>query len=142
MRPVFKLFAYALSSLLSALSADAQEQDAIFADYNAMRSEMDRLIQKRNIQDLMLRFGGADEMTIQQLDNLDAQVDRLYPDDFQNVAVIRRVTLENGFSQELLAYWTGYSYLYAYVFYHDRGDEVISINFRFNSDFATLSGLF
>jgi hypothetical protein len=72
---------------------------------------------------------------------LDAQVEQLYPQDLEHVAVIRRVAHENGFSQELLAYWTGTAYLYAYVLFHEVDGQVVAINFRFNSDFSTLNAL-
>lgn len=131
-----------IPALIACLATPTLAQEPIFENYDAMRYEMDRLMQDRNIQELMVRFGGADEMTREQLDRLDAQVEQLYPYDFDNVAVIRRGSLENQFQQELLAYWTGIAYVYAYVLYHDRGDELVAINFRFNSDFVTLNSLF
>lgn len=127
--------------LMLAAPASAQ-QDSIFDSYAAMRAEMDALISSRRIEDLMLRFGGADEMTVQQLRSLDAQVEQLYTQDFRHVEVIRSVAHQNGFHQELLAYWTGTAYLYAYVFYHQTEGKVVSINFRFDSNFAKLNALF
>ncbi|MFW2544514.1 hypothetical protein ACN2XU_17905 [Primorskyibacter sp. 2E107] len=136
------LQSFCLAAVALTTPATAQQGEPVFACYDDMRGVMDRLITTRQIQDLMLRFGGGDEMTESQLDALDASVERLYPQDFENVATLRRIVHENGFVEELLAYWTGYTYLYAYVFYHDRGEEVVSINFRFNSDYAKLTGLF
>lgn len=120
----------------------AQQEDAVFASYDAMRAEMDQAIRERRIEDLMIRFGGADEMTVEQLRSLDRQVEQLFPDDFENVALLRRVQHNNGFAQEIIAYWTGTSYLYAYVFYHNTGRDTVSINFRFNTDFTKLNSLF
>ncbi|WP_299922224.1 hypothetical protein [uncultured Pelagimonas sp.] len=134
------LVAGALLCLASAVSA--QENEPIFDTYESMRAEMDRLMVTRDIQTLMLSFGGGDEMTPQQLNQLDVQVEQLYPVDFQNVAVVRKGNLQGGFHQELLAYWTGTFYIYAYVLYHDRGSDVVSVNFRFNSDFSALNSLF
>ncbi len=129
-------------ALILATATPLAAQDAYFQSYDAMRGEMDAMIMARETQALMLRFGGADEMTEVQLDNLDVQVDQLYPNRLDNVALIRRVEHDNGFVQELIAYWEDWRYLYAYVFYHVRDDAVISINFRFNSDFAKLNPLF
>lgn len=120
----------------------AQQEDAVFASYDAMRAEMDQAIRERRIEDLMIRFGGADEMTVEQLRSLDRQVEQLFPDDFENVALLRREQHNNGFAQEIIAYWTGTSYLYAYVFYHNTGRDTVSINFRFNTDFTKLNSLF
>lgn len=132
----------AAAALCLASAVSAQSNEPVFSSYEAMRTEMDRLIVTRDIQNLMLSFGGGDEMTPQQLNQLDIQVDQLFPIDFQNVAVIRKGVLEGGFHQELLAYWVGTYYIYAYVLYHDRGNDIVSINFRFNSDFSTLNSLF
>ncbi|MBO9464624.1 hypothetical protein J7443_05235 [Tropicibacter sp. R15_0] len=131
-----------LTAIVLTLPLQAQAQDPVFASYDEMRDEMDRMMVTRDIQSLMLRFGGSDEMTPQQLDQLAAQVEQIYPTDFENVVVIRKGDLQGGFQQELIAYWTGLSYVYAYVLYHDLGDRVVAINFRFNSDFSTLNSLF
>lgn len=131
-----------IAALIACSATTAVAQEPIFDTYDTMRGEMDRLMMARDIPDLMVKFGGADEMTKEQLSRLDMQVEQLYPNDFKNVAVIRRGTLGAGFQQELLAYWTGIAYVYAYVLYHDRGSETVAINFRFNSDFDTLNGLF
>ncbi|PYG31891.1 hypothetical protein [Pelagimonas varians] len=131
-----------IAALITSIATSVGAQEPIFDNYISMRGEMDRLMMNRNIPELMIKFGGADEMTKEQLDRLDAQVGQLYPNDFEHVAVIRRGALEGGFQQELLSYWTGIAYVYAYVLYHDRGNEMVAINFRFNSDFTTLNSLF
>ena len=129
-------------ALAACLATPAVAQDPVFDSYDAMRAEMDALLMRRDIQPLMLRFGGADQMTQAQLDQLDTQVEQIFPQDFENVVLLRRTALENGFAQEIVAYWTGLSYVYAYVFYHERDGRVVSINYRFNSDFNALNGLF
>ena len=77
-----------LIALAACLATPAFAQDPVFDSYDAMRAEMDDLLMRRDIQPLMLRFGGGDEMTRPQLDQLDAQVEQLYPQDFENAAVI------------------------------------------------------
>ncbi|MDJ0823715.1 MAG: hypothetical protein QNJ09_18145 [Paracoccaceae bacterium] len=124
------------------MAVPAAAQDAVFDSYDALRDKLDSLMMAREIEELMIAFGGADEMTIQQLQNLDMQVEGIYPENFTDVAIIRRTAHENGWRQELLAYWTGLSYIYAYVLVHDTGQNVIAVNFRFNSDFAELNALF
>lgn len=136
-----KHLVYAACLFALATPAMAHAEDSIFDSYEAMRRDMDALVSQRNIEDLMIRFGGADEMTIEQLRTLDAQVEQVYPQDFTNVAVMRRVS-HGDFHQELLAYWTGTAYIYTYVFYHVVDDHVVAINFRFNSDFSKLNALF
>ncbi len=126
--------------LLATLPARAQ--DGTFVSYDAMRAAMDGLLMSRQIAQVMITFGGADEMTPQQLQNLEAQVRQIYTQDLTNKAVLRRVDHGNGFHQEIVAYWTGTNYLYAYVFGHDAETGYVSINFRFNSDFVKLNQLF
>ena len=130
------------TTLALLLAVPAAAQDAVFDSYDALRERMDSLIMTREIEELMIAFGGADEMTMQQLQNLDGQVENIYPQNFTNVAIIRRAAHENGWRQELLAYWVGVSYIYAYVLIHETGQNVIAVNFRFNSDFSELNTLF
>lgn len=136
-----KSLAALFTTLLLAFPAQAH-QDALFDSYDAMRGEMERLVKGREIEDLMVRFGGTDEMTIEQLRSLDAQVEQLYLEDFEQSMLLRKVSHGEGFHQELWAYWTGTAYLFVYVFYHQTDDAVVSINFRFNSDFVKLNSLF
>ncbi|MGH1414743.1 MAG: hypothetical protein ACRBB0_14740 [Pelagimonas sp.] len=136
-------FANLVAGLLIWLATTvAAQEEPVFKDYETMRREMDQLMVTRDIPKLMLRFGGGDEMTPQQLEQLDTQVKQLFPDDFQNVAVMRKGELQGGFHQELIAYWNGFSYIYAYVLYHQRASDVVSLNFRFNSNFSSLNSLF
>jgi hypothetical protein len=94
-RLVAPLIALALTAPLPVL---AHENDAVFDSYEVMRAVMDALIKAREVEDLMLRFGGAHEMTTEQLQSLDAQVEQIYPEDFENTAVLRRDSHENGFA--------------------------------------------
>ena len=55
---------------------------------------------------------------------------------------MRHAELENGWSQEVISYWTGVDYVYAYILMHDREDAFVAVNFRFNSDFSALNALF
>lgn len=118
-----------------AMPALAQSGDGVFRNYEDLKQTMDQHIQAREIKAVMLKFGGADEMTVQQLDNLEARVRQIYPTNLENSATILIKTLDNGFRQELHAYWTGLDYMYTYLLIHDRDNAVVSINFQFNSDF-------
>jgi len=48
----------------------------------------------------------------------------------------------NGWRQELYVYWSGLSYLYAYVLMHDQGHRTIAVHFQFNTDFDKLKSHF
>lgn len=116
--------------------------DGYFNSYEDMRKTLDENAKSRNFKDLLIDFGGADEMTVAQLNQLQSQVRTIYTSDFENVTVVRRAELENGWSQELIAYWTNAEYIYVYVLLHDRGDIIAAVATRFNSDFDALNALF
>jgi len=124
--------------------ATAQEgAEPVFGSYTEMRGTLDELMSKRQIADLLTAFGGADEMSLQDMTGLETQVRNIFPVDFENSAVMLRDEMENGFNQELIAYWTGPAYIYARLLWHERpGGEVISIKMVFNSDPDVLIPLF
>jgi hypothetical protein len=135
---VLALFA----SVPQALSAQT-EGEAVFASYDDMRATLDDLVSKRNVADLLTAFGGADEMTPQDMFVLETQVRNIFPDDFENAAVMIRQEMENGFNQDLIAYWTGVAYIYVRVLWHQRPEGgVVAINMTFNSDPDVLIPLF
>jgi hypothetical protein len=125
-------------------AASAQtETPPVFDSYEDMRGTLDDLMSKRQIADLLTAFGGGDEMSFQDMTGLETQVRNVFPDDFENAATMMRQEMENGFSQELIAYWTGISYIYARVLWHQLpSGEVVSIKLLFNSDPDELIPLF
>jgi hypothetical protein len=135
---VLALFAW----VPQALSAQT-EGEAVFASYDDMRATLDDLVSKRNVADLLTAFGGADEMTPQDMFVLETQVRNIFPDDFENAALMIRQEMENGFNQDLIAYWTGVAYIYVRVLWHQRPEGgVVAINMTFNSDPDVLIPLF
>ncbi|KPQ15884.1 MAG: hypothetical protein HLUCCO18_10225 [Rhodobacteraceae bacterium HLUCCO18] len=122
----------------------AQTEDApVFANYEEMRGTLDDLMSKRRITDLLVAFGGADEMTQQDMFGLETQVRNIFPDDFENSALMMRREMENGFAQDLVAYWTGTAYIYARILWHQRPEgDVLAISMTFNSDPDVLIPLF
>lgn len=128
--------------LLGGQGALAQHQDGVFSDYDSLVATMDELVKERRISDLMLAFGGSDEMTEVELQQLEARVRSIFPQDFVHRERVRVQMLENNFRQELWAFYTGSGYLYTYLVIHDRKDRTLSLSFKFNTDFNTLNGLF
>ena len=61
---------------IAVLPVPSRAQDGVFVSYEAMRATLDGLMKSRSIADLMIVFGGADEMTEQQLAGLEGQVQR------------------------------------------------------------------
>lgn len=133
----FAIFvSFCLGLCLPPVNASAQGPDtAVFAGYDQMRAQLDDLIFKRRIADLLTVFGGADEMSPQDMTALEAQVRRLFPEDFTTASVVQRQQMLNGFAQEMIAYHNGNAYIYVRVLWHDRGPgDFVSINMTFNSN--------
>ena len=136
---------YFLGLILScclAFPGFAQSDEPIFDSYETLRATLDGHIMRREIADVMRAFGGSDEMTEQELAALEGRVQALFPENFTNVDVLKVDEMGAGWRQELYAYWGGIRYLYAYVLLHDRGDSVVSVHFRFNTEFDVLNANF
>ncbi len=125
-------------SLFLALPVMAQHQNAMFRDYEDMREVLDRLMMNREIEGVMRAFGASDEMSDEQLKNLEIRVRDIFPYDFRHVDVLKRDDMGNGWKRELYAYWGGTAYIYATVLFHERKGELIAINFTFNTDIDEL----
>lgn len=124
-------FMVVLFSLFTATSAMAGNK--IFKDYNDYRSFADPLILERNFVPLVKALGGEDEYTDEQLDRLEMQLLVALPKNFSDVAVVKRVELEEGFSQEMRAYWnSNNSYVFYYSFLQQRKDGLIVLKFKIN----------
>lgn len=114
------------------------QQEPVFGSYEEMRATLDPLMKSREIKRMMLRFGGADEIEQEQLEQLETRVRAIISHDLEHVDMLMRQDMGNGWAQELYAYWGGLSYIYVYVLLHDRGDEFVVINIKFNTDFDAL----
>lgn len=125
-------------SLLAPTAAPAQDVESVFRDYAHMREVLDGLVKKRQIADVMRAFGASDEMTKEELANLEQRVRAIFKTDFENVDMLRKIDMGNGWNHELYAYWTGLSYLYVSVLYHQRTNELVAINFKFNTEYDEL----
>ncbi|QBY00554.1 hypothetical protein E2K80_07220 [Rhodophyticola sp. CCM32] len=128
------LFGVALC--LSPLTTLAQSQiPGVFRDYQTMRGVLDELVNSRSIILLMEAFGGAGEISPQDMIALEAQMRSVYPSDFIDHALMREAETAPGFRQQLIAYWDqDYKYVYVHLVLHDRGDELVAIQMSFNSD--------
>lgn len=128
-----------LAAVFCLICGPLMAQDGVFRDYEHLRGTLDPLMKSRQIADVLRTFGGSDEMTPEQLGALGERVRTYYKKDFEEVALVKRAEMANGWRQELLAYWTGYSYVYVYMLLHQRQDEIVSVHFKFNSDFDEIN---
>jgi hypothetical protein len=116
-----RLFALPLLLLLLAAQPSAAQPDANrFASHGDMRATLDGLVSTRRIANLLTAFGGADEMSREEMSALEGRVRLLFPSDFASSAVMVRQNMKNGFHQELIAYWTDLSDICVRILWHER----------------------
>ena len=126
---------YVLAFLAFLIAGPVWADGGVFRSYQDLRSQLDPLMKSRQIAKVMILFGGADEMTSQELEALDERAKTYFKRDFEEVALIKRAEHLNGWRQELIAYWVETEYVYVYILMHQRDDAFVSVNFKFNSDF-------
>ncbi|QGX98566.1 hypothetical protein EI983_09865 [Roseovarius faecimaris] len=126
---------------LSASGVTAQETP-VFKNYDDMRAQLDELMMSRQIAAVMNRFGGSSDLSAEQVEQLEARMRDMFPIDFKHVDVMRVDEMGGGWSQELYAYWTGLNYVFVTVLLHQREDNLVALNIKFNTDFYKLIGSF
>ncbi len=125
---------YLLVSFYMIISACAAYADEAFQTYSDFEQYVDKRIKNREFSTVISRLGGADEYTKQQLQMIQNQLRDVVPFYLTDVAIVKRIELENGFSQEMRAYWNkDNSYLFLYAFLQERNDGVIVLQFSMNT---------
>ncbi|MCU4654545.1 hypothetical protein N8I71_17030 [Roseibacterium sp. SDUM158016] len=143
MRSILFCLALILASLLPGASLAQEAEVPLFDSYEDMRATLDQLVSERRVGELLSAFGGGDEMSLQDMSSLEMQVRNIYPEDFANTAVMLRAEMAEGFGQELIAYWSGTSYIYVRVLWHELPEGgVLALNMTFNSNPDVLIALF
>lgn len=121
------------------LSAQQSNNDVpIFDNYLSMRATLDSMMKNRDIAEVMTAFGGTNSGSQAELEDLEARVRNIFPRDFENAALLRRQDMENGWRQEMIAYWTGIDYIYVYLLLHQREEGLLAVNMSFNTEFAEI----
>lgn len=129
-----RFFCLALFLLLP-VSALAQQRDSVFKSYDSYQTFVDSRIGNRDFIDLIQVLGGRDEYTKEQLNGVQNRFLSIYQVNLTSRAVIKKVDLGGGFSQEMRVYWSENSgYVYFYAMLHDRGDMLVVLTFSLNSD--------
>ncbi|WP_164658972.1 hypothetical protein [Tropicibacter sp. Alg240-R139] len=128
-----KLISYALALILLPMAAWAQ--DSRFDSHDAYVRFIDNKIMSRDFIPLITQMGGRDEYTPEQMNSANARLLNAMPFDFEETALIKKVDLGNGFSQEMRAYWNNRtSYVFFYAFLHQNTDELIVLKFSLNTN--------
>ncbi|MGB3243123.1 MAG: hypothetical protein WBB25_01200 [Sulfitobacter sp.] len=129
-----RLFGLLISAVLFAAPMAHAQEDSVFRDYGDYASFVDNMVKTRDFATLILRLGGRDEYTSEDLAQNDAKLKQVWPFDFKNGTVFRQEDLGGGISQEGRLYWTGKQYAYYYALLHDRGDALVVLSFHLNTN--------
>ncbi|MEX5728937.1 hypothetical protein Ga0609869_002290 [Rhodovulum iodosum] len=126
----------AVALALTAFQAPAQDgrPDGIFDDYAELRSFLRQKAAMRDFVPLIQRLGGRDEYSPEQLDAINSQFRSIYPAALTDDMRVRTRALENGFREEIIAFREREHYLWIYLLYHERGQDLVVINFSMNSN--------
>ncbi len=125
-----------IAILTAACSVAWAQEDRVsrFDDYEEYARFMDETIEARDYITLLNRIGAADEMTVQQMQGLKAQLDSLIQSDLDQVTVWRQIDLGGGMQQEVRSYWTGdVSYLHVATLLHKRPDGLVLLEVSMNT---------
>ncbi|SLN39995.1 hypothetical protein TRL7639_02055 [Falsiruegeria litorea R37] len=128
-----KRISFVLALLLCPVFAWAE--DSRFDSYDAYVRFIDDKIMSRDFIPLISNMGGKDEYTPEQMRGVNGQLLNAMPFDFTGTALIKKVDLGNGFSQEMRTYWNDRtSYVYFYAFLHQTDDDLIVLKFNLNTN--------
>ncbi len=135
-----KLF---LAKILFVFCALPAFSDEVFSSYEDYESYVEQKIKNREFTNVVLRLGGADEFTPEQLRVIQNQLRDAVPYYLTDTAIMERVELSNGFSHEIRAFWNEKnSYFFYYALIHEREDGVLVLRFNMNTSSEELFKLY
>lgn len=134
-RPMFGAIAVLATSFLPATLA-AQDVPSVFSSRADYETFVDTAVYGGNYGDLVVRLGGGDEYSAEQLAQIDAQFRQIFEAGFTDHGEMHAQDLGSGFRQEARAYWSGdgIGYLYFYALVHQRDDAFIVLRFAMNTE--------
>ena len=134
----------ALSFLLAlTASGQAQERDSVFEDYADYDAFLDAHIMGRDFGPLILRLGGRDEYTTEELGGIVGNFTRIYPTDLTGKIVFNQEAMGDGMRREARGYYNDKSYIWFYAIMHQRPEGgLVIINFRLNASIGPIMQAF
>ena len=122
----------------AAVAQPAESGRPVFDDHAGVRAELDRLMAARDLVAVAERFAPPRTRSLGRARVLQESLqERVAPLD--NSAVMREAETAAGFRREVIAYWAGDTYAYAYLHTHARGDGIVVLDFRLTGDVREIS---
>ena len=120
-------------------SALKAQEVAVYPSYDAMRGVLDGHVMQVRPTDALTEMLPSVEFPADQLEQTALLFDEVYPQPFENVAVIATEALDDGFSRQVIAYYREQTYFFAViVFRTDETGQVGIYRLDMNSDIGYL----
>jgi hypothetical protein len=117
--------------------------DQSFANREDMMSFVDEHMLQREFGPLIRRLDGGGEYSDDDINKVATNLRHIYPQDFTSADRIRYREMDNGFYEEVLAFWRpGGKYIFLYIFSHEASDGVYVLTFGLNSRAEKVLSLF
>lgn len=131
-----------VAAFLAVFPGFAWAEDSIFKSYESYERFVETVIKDRDFKQLIIRLGGRDEYTPEEMENVQQQLLNIFSQDFSSSAVAVRQELMNGFSKEVRVFWNEevLNYCYYYAFIHERGDSIVVLKFGLNTNSDVVFG--
>lgn len=121
--------------------AQDHSQGRIFADFETLYEFLDTHLYSRDFLPVLTRLG-AGQVSPADRHRRGQKLQALYPQDFTDRASFRTRGSHSGFNEEIIAYWTGQSYLWLYLVTHTQDAGLVVIELQIDSDFSTIAARF
>jgi hypothetical protein len=138
-RAVALALAAALSVAAPAAAQTTTERGLpVFDSVEDMRAELDRLVRDRDFVAVVERFSPPATMSLGRVRVLqDRLKDTLAP--LEDSTYFLREEISQDMLRQVIAYWTGDTYVYVYLLTHDRGDGLRVLDFQITGDVRAIA---
>jgi hypothetical protein len=110
----------------------------VFDSAADMRAELDRLVRDRDFVAVVERFSPPATLSLGRVRVLEDRLkDALAP--LEDSTHFLREEISQDMTREVIAYWTGDTYVYVYLLTHARTDGVRVLDFRITGDVRAIS---
>jgi len=117
---------------------DAARGLPVFDSAADMRAELDRLVRDRDFVAVVERFSPPATMSLGRVRVLEDRIrDTVAP--LEDSTQFLREALSAAMTREVIAYWTGDTYVYVYLLTHDREGGVRVLDFRISGDVRAIA---
>ncbi|MEW2916261.1 hypothetical protein AB1A64_04240 [Ruegeria sp. ANG10] len=136
------MFRIILSVFLS-ISAVPVFAGGLFASYDDYASFVDAKMKNRDFYNAINRLASESQIEPQEVRTFHNQLRKALPYYLTNADVVKRVELENGYFQEMRAYWNDKgNIIFVYAFLHERDEGLAVLHIALNTNSIAIFNMF